>query len=128
MTAEEVDAEQIRQTCEHVLWAEPPPAGERDRLGALLAEHARLLALEVASRVPRMRGERQRTAQHVLNHTRRILDQRTNGPESDLWDLAAQCRALLTLYLAHGSWTNGQAAAVGGALPKSAADAIGKRR
>ncbi|MFI6494333.1 DUF6415 family natural product biosynthesis protein [Streptomyces sp. NPDC050564] len=101
----EVDADTIRQTYEAVLWT-GAPGDEQEQLGDLLVGHVQLLLPEVSEYVPRMRGAQQSTALHVITRTRHLLE---DGPgaspqeeTSRIWNLATQCRALLTLYLHPG--------------------------
>ncbi|MGO4417225.1 DUF6415 family natural product biosynthesis protein [Streptomyces sp. MCAF7] len=101
MTADtaEIDADTIRRTYQAVLWASGALSAEkRKQLRDLLRGHVQLLLPEVAAYEPRMRGEYRRTTVHVMTRARRMLAKK----DIDGWDLAIQCRALLTLYLHPG--------------------------
>lgn len=94
-----VDSETIRQSYEAVLSASRHLAAEdREKLTSLLRGHVQLLVPELARVEPWMRGEQQRTAQHVLTGTRHLLADGIGTSPKDVWDLAIQCRALLTLH------------------------------
>ena len=98
-----VDVEEIRRTCESVLWAWRYPTGEEgEHLAELLRGHVQLLVPEVTERARGMRGEQQKTAEYVLARTRRMLARGAVTPQEEVlpyvWDLATQCRALLVLY------------------------------
>lgn len=94
-----VDSETIRQSYEAVLSASQRLASEDwERLGGLLRGHVQLLVPELARVEPRMRGERRCTARHVLVGTRHRLAEGIGTSPKDVWDLAIQCRALLTLH------------------------------
>ncbi|MEU6655968.1 DUF6415 family natural product biosynthesis protein [Streptomyces sp. NPDC046900] len=70
---EVVDADTIRETYEAALGAPATvPKEERALLGELLHGHVRLLFTEVAAYAPRMQGEQQRTAVHVMTRTRHL--------------------------------------------------------
>ncbi|MGW1810828.1 DUF6415 family natural product biosynthesis protein [Streptomyces sp. NPDC002078] len=93
-----VDSETIRQSYEAVLSASWRLASEDwERLGGLLRGHVQLLVPELSRVERRMSGEQRRTARHVLAGTRHVLAQGISAPH-DVWDLAVQCRALLTLH------------------------------
>ncbi|MFI8992166.1 DUF6415 family natural product biosynthesis protein [Streptomyces antimycoticus] len=97
MTADtaEIDADTIRRTYQAVLYASGAlPAEKRKQLRDLLRGHVQLLLPEVAAYKPRMRGEYQRTTAHVTTRAHRLLAKK----DADGWELAIQCRALLTLY------------------------------
>ncbi|MDX3232578.1 DUF6415 family natural product biosynthesis protein [Streptomyces sp. ME19-01-6] len=101
MTADtaEIDARTIQRTYQAVLWGSGALTAEkRTELGDLLRGHIQLLLPEVAVYEPRMRGEYQRTTVHIITRARRLLGKK----DADVWDLAVQCRALLTLYLHPG--------------------------
>lgn len=94
-----VDSETIRQSYEAVLSASRClGGGDWERLGGLLRGHVQLLVLELARVKPRMCGEWRRTAWHVLAGTRHMLAEGASSSPRDVWDLAVQCRALLTLH------------------------------
>ncbi|AWW35364.1 DUF6415 family natural product biosynthesis protein [Streptomyces cadmiisoli] len=94
-----VDSETIRQSYEAVLSASRRLASEDwERLGGLLRGHVQLLVPELAGVEPRMRGEQRRTARHVLAGTRHRLAEGIGTSSKGVWDLAIQCRALLTLH------------------------------
>ncbi|MER6359099.1 DUF6415 family natural product biosynthesis protein [Streptomyces sp. NPDC001634] len=94
-----VDSETIRQSYGAVLSASRDLAGDDwERLGGLLRGHVQLLVPELARAEPRMRGEQRRTARHVLAGTRHMLAEGIGTSPKDVWDLAVQCRALLTLH------------------------------
>ncbi|MEW2397945.1 hypothetical protein [Streptomyces sp. NPDC046862] len=69
-----------------------------ERLGGLLRGHIELLVPELAGMEPRMSGAQQRIARRVLTRTRHILKEPIAGSPRGVWDLAIQCRALLTLH------------------------------
>lgn len=100
----EVDAATILRTYEEVLWGwvTTPPIEECERVGLLLRGHVQLLLPELTAYAPRMRGEQQRTAVHVIVRTRRMLEDGAGTAAQieapHLRDPATQCRALLTLY------------------------------
>ncbi|MFD8386550.1 DUF6415 family natural product biosynthesis protein [Streptomyces sp. NPDC059679] len=101
MTADtaEIDTHTIQRTYQAVLWASGSlPAEKRKQLRELLRGHVQLLVPEVAAYEPRMQDEYRRTAVHVMTRARRTLATKN----ADAWDLAMQCRALLTLYLHPG--------------------------
>lgn len=101
MTADaaEIDARTIQRTYQAVLWGSGVLTAEkRTQLGDFLRGHIQLLLPEVAVYEPRMRGEYQRSTAHIITRTRRLLAKEN----TDVWDLAVQCRALLTLYLHPG--------------------------
>jgi hypothetical protein len=105
---EVVDADTIRETYEAALGAPAPvPKEERALLGELLHGHVRLLFTEVAAYAPRMQGEQQRTAVHVMTRTRHLLEAGIGTSPMDIWNLATQCRALLALYQHPGPLTGG---------------------
>jgi hypothetical protein len=94
-----IDAETIRHSYETVLRASRPiPGDDRARLAALLRGHVQLLVPELAEVEPRMRGEQRRTTCHVLARNRHMPADRIATSPEDIWDLAIQCRALLTLH------------------------------
>ncbi|KUN16497.1 hypothetical protein AQJ23_45100 [Streptomyces antibioticus] len=89
---EPVDADMIRETYGLVLGT----GGVAALLGERLLGHVHLLLFDVMAGVPRMRGEWQRAAEHVVAQTLEMLDAGVDL-HGDLWGLAVQCRALLCL-------------------------------
>jgi hypothetical protein len=107
-TAAAVDTDTIRETCGAVLWASTAVQGEeRALLGELLRGHVQLLVPEVDAAAPGMEGEWQRTAVHVVTRTRQMLENGIGTSAMDVWNLATQCRALLTLYQLPGPLAGG---------------------
>ncbi|MFD9654884.1 DUF6415 family natural product biosynthesis protein [Streptomyces mirabilis] len=99
-TADEIDADAIRQTFNAVLWAACPVSGEEQELvGEMLLGHVHLLVPELTAAAPRLRGEWRGAAEHVLASTRRMLAADVGRSQDDLNRMATLCRALLTLRL-----------------------------
>ncbi|MDN3029417.1 hypothetical protein [Streptomyces sp. S.PB5] len=85
-----VDADVIRETYSVVLGT----GGGVELLGERLLGHVHLLLFDVVDGMPRMRGEWQHAAEHVVAQTQEMLDAGVDL-HGDLWGLAVQCRALL---------------------------------
>lgn len=97
-TTDVIDADTIWRTCNAVLWATSSAYGaERQMVGALLRGHVQLLVPELTAAAPRLRGAWRDAADHVLASTRRLLTAAAGTSDDDLYGLATQCRALLTL-------------------------------
>ncbi|KOV74071.1 hypothetical protein ADL00_02945 [Streptomyces sp. AS58] len=96
-----IDADHIRRTCAQALWEPALPNGEeRAHLVGCLRGQTQLLMPEIQQLLPRMQGEHQRTAQHVIASANRALaiDIVTARQADALHDLATACRALLVLH------------------------------
>ncbi|WP_411152954.1 DUF6415 family natural product biosynthesis protein [Streptomyces sp. A30] len=95
-----VDGETIREACHAALWdARPRSAAETDLLVLQLEGHVRLLAPEVAARVPTMAESWHAVGLIVLRHADEALDPaaRSADPAARLFVLGTSARALLTL-------------------------------
>ncbi|MFC8350966.1 hypothetical protein [Streptomyces sp. NPDC057280] len=92
----DIDVTTIRASCHTVLAAPGAlPSRTRDVIGPLLLGHVQLLGMELATAAPGMRGEWRPVTAHVLASTWELL---ADGPDVPLWELAIQCRALLTIH------------------------------
>ncbi|MBC9730242.1 DUF6415 family natural product biosynthesis protein [Streptomyces sp. TRM68367] len=95
-----IDGATIREACHAALWdTRPRTAVETDLLVLQLEGHVRLLAPEVAARVPKLSEDMEALARVVLRHADEALDPaaRPADQATRLFDLGTSARALLTL-------------------------------
>ncbi|GGN40953.1 DUF6415 family natural product biosynthesis protein [Streptomyces fuscichromogenes] len=96
--ADAIDIATIRATCERVLWSPSRfSTEETERLNSLVLGHIQLLVPELSSVTSHLSADDQDVAAHVLAETERRLQLPRNTP-TYLWDMAVQCRAIVTLY------------------------------
>lgn len=98
--AADLDASMIREMCNAVWATGPVPSDQAEEIDSLLHRVVALLVPELTEAIPRMRSQWQPVAEHVLARTQDLLE---NGTDVPLWDLAVQCRALLTVHEQSGS-------------------------